>query len=359
MRKTLFICSFKKNLKKNLIRIGAVIAVLVTFYFLSTILKFKSAHGIDQLEGIYWQPEQTIEVAVLGTSHVHCGVNTGLLWDKYGIAAYDYSGAEQPLWMTYFYLKELYKYQTPEVVVLDLYAPARFKEDYQYDWIGENIYGMKFSLNKLEMLWVSVEPGKMGQYFPSFRVYHSRYGDLEEEDFNSFFWNEQEQEAFKGYTPYWKIRPQTQPQLEELDETEADGLTMKSEKYLRKIIDYTKEKGSKLMLVVIPYAETEGDRQTYREIDKIAEEKGITFIDYNDYYDEIGLDFHKDFNDESHLNYWGSCKFSDYLGSIVAEYEGVADLRGKEEYTSWDDNAELILRELKSYEEGTLEKLEE
>ena len=54
-------------------------------------------------------------------------------------ASYDYSGAEQPLWMTYFYLKELYKYQTPKVVVVDMYAPARFKEDYQYDWIAENI----------------------------------------------------------------------------------------------------------------------------------------------------------------------------------------------------------------------------
>lgn len=356
MRKTLFICSFKKNFKKNMIRLGAVTAVLVTLYFLSTILSFKSAHGIDQLEGIYWQPEQTVDVAVMGTSHVHCGVNTGLLWEKYGIAAYDYSGAEQPLWMTYFYLKELYKYQRPKVIVLDLYAPARFKEDYQYDWMGENIYGMKFSLNKLEMLFVSAEPDKIGQYFPSFRVYHSRYGDLEEEDFNSFFWNGQEQEAFKGYTPYWKIRPQTRPELKEEDETKAGGLTIKSEKYLRKIIDYTKEKGSELFLVVIPYAETKEDRQTYREIEEIAEEKGIFFADYNEYYDEMGINFQEDFNDESHLNYWGSCKFSDYLGSVLAEQKKVPDRRGEEAYDSWDDNARLILQEQKSYEEGTLEK---
>ena len=28
------------------------------------------------------------------------------------------------------------------MVVLDLYAPARFKEDYHYEWIAENIYGI-------------------------------------------------------------------------------------------------------------------------------------------------------------------------------------------------------------------------
>ena len=122
-------------------------------------------------------------------SHVHCDINTGLLYDSYGITAYDYSGAEQPLWMTYYYLKELYRYQTPELVVLDLYGPARFKEDYQYTWISENIYGMRFSSNKLNMLLVSVEPGRIRDYFPSFAIYHNRYDSLSEDDFQSFFWN--------------------------------------------------------------------------------------------------------------------------------------------------------------------------
>lgn len=107
--------------------------------------------------------------------------------------------------MTYFYLKELYKYQKPEVVVLDLYAPARLKDDYQYKWIAENIYGMRFSFNKLQMLAVSVEPQKIFNYFPSFAVYHNRYDDLEKEDFQNFWWDMEEKESFKGYTPYWGI----------------------------------------------------------------------------------------------------------------------------------------------------------
>ena len=167
--------------KKNGIRAGFLALLILTVYLLSCILQVKSEHGINQVEGMYWQPENAIDVVMMGTSHVHCGVNTAFLWEKYGIASYDYSGAEQPLWMTYFYLKELYKYQTPKVVVVDMYAPARFKEDYQYDWIAENIYGMKFSLNKLEMLSVSAEPAKIPSYFPSFAVYHSRYDDLGEE----------------------------------------------------------------------------------------------------------------------------------------------------------------------------------
>ena len=128
-----------KIIKKNKVRIGFLVLLIVTVYLVSNIFRIKSPHGINQLEGLYWQPDQAIDVVMMGTSHIHCGVNTALLWEKYGIAAYDYSGAEQPLWMTYYYLRELYKYQDPKVVILDMYAPARFKEDYQYDWISENI----------------------------------------------------------------------------------------------------------------------------------------------------------------------------------------------------------------------------
>lgn len=337
--------------KKNGMRFAFVLFLMITLYLISSVLSIKSSHGIDQQAGLYWQKENTIDVMLMGSSHIHCNVNTALLWEKYGIAAYDYSGAEQPLWMTYFYLKELYKYQKPEVVILDLYAPARLKEDYQYQWIAENIYGMRFSLNKLEMLAVSVEPERFLDYFPSFAVYHSRYDDLEEEDFENFFWNGEKKEAFKGYTPYWSVWSQEMPEIEEQG---AGGLTEKSEKYLRKIIAYTKKKGSRLLLIATPYVITESDKQTYNQIAEIAGQEGILFLDFNEYYEEIGLDFAKDFNDASHLNYWGSCKFTDYLGDLLDSCIKVPDRRGQEGYDSWDEHVLLIEEQRTNHENGTL-----
>lgn len=331
---------------KNWIRIGFVLLFLVTIYLAASILSIKSYHGVNQKEGLYWQPKDSIDVVMMGTSHVHCNINTALLWERYGIAAYDYSGAEQPLWMTYYYLKEFYKYQTPGAVIVDMYAPARFKEDYQYDWMAENVYGMRFSLNKLQMLSASVEPERLHEYFPSFAVYHNRYDDLETDDFENFFWDEKEKEAFKGYTPYWDRTPQTRP---DISEDGSGGLTEKSEEYLRKIIALTKEKGSDLVLIVAPYIITAEDKQTYNRIVEIAAEEGITFINYNEYYDEIGLDFNEDFYDESHLNYWGSCKFTDYLGIFLTYNDRIPDRRGRKGYESWDDNVRIIYEELKKH----------
>ncbi len=339
-------------MKKNLIRVSFVLLLAVTIYLTASVLSIKSEHGVDQMRGMYYQPENSIDVVMMGTSHIHCDVNTGVLWEKFGIASYDFSGAEQPLWITYHYLKELYKYQTPKVVVIDMYAPARFKEDYQYTWFAENIHGMRFSLNKLETLAVSVEPEKIRQYFPSFAVYHGRYDELEEEDFENFFWDGEEKEVFKGYTPFWKRVPQ---QKTRIDEKRDDGLTPKSEEYLKKIISFTKEQGSELVLMVSPYIMTAEDQRTYNRIAEIAEKEGIVFINYNEYYNEIGIDFETDFNDESHLNYWGSCKFTEYLGEFLKHNGNIPDRRGQEGYDSWEDNVELIYKELENHKNSTLE----
>ena len=360
---SLFICSFRRvvikmsslNIKwKNKKFISRVIAVLVLILgitILSQILQIKSDHGINQNRGLYFQPEDSIDAVFLGTSHIHCDVNTALLWENYGIAAYDYSGAEQPLWMTYYYLREFYKYQDPKVVVLDLYAPARFKDDYQYTWISENIYGMKFSFNKLAMLCTSVEPDKFFDYFPSFAIYHGRYDELEQEDFTSLFWSEDQLQSFKGYTPYWK-----HVKKEEVQNPTgvSGGLTAKSEKYLRKIMDYMKEKDAKLILIVAPYAVAPEDEETYQQIKTVADEYGVELIDYNQ---KMELDVEEDLNDLSHLNYWGSCKFTEILGEDLLQRVNLPDHRGDVAYQSWEEHVERIKEEV-NYEIEHLEKKE-
>ena len=83
----------KIRIKKNLIRVGFLVLFLVTIYFAISILRIKSEHGVNQKAGLYMQPKDSIDVVMMGTSHVHCDINTGVLWEKFGIAAYDYSGA--------------------------------------------------------------------------------------------------------------------------------------------------------------------------------------------------------------------------------------------------------------------------
>ncbi len=323
--------------------------LIVTYLILDRLLIYKTEHGIMQARNMYAQPRNTIDVVMMGSSHIHCDVNTALLWEDYGIAAYDYSAAEQPLWITYYYLKEICKYQNPKVVVLDLYSPARFKEDYQYDWLKDNLLGVRFSLNKLQMLAAACEPEHFFEYFPSMAAYHNRYSDLSAEDFQALFETSKERAAYKGYTPYFNIRQQEQPEIEQ---GSSGGITIKSEEYLQKIIKYTKDHDIELFLIVSPYITSNEDENVYNRISEIAEQNDIHFNSTNFNYDEMGLDFEQDFNDESHLNYQGSCKFSDYLGKELHDRFEIPDHRGDAKYESWDRHATEMDEYVKEVLEG-------
>ncbi|MBO4458945.1 MAG: hypothetical protein J5802_14660 [Butyrivibrio sp.] len=330
--------------RQTIARLILILVTVLSLWYLDGMLCVKSEHGIDQSRALYYQPRNSIDVAMLGSSHVHCDIDTSLLWHEYGIAAYDYSAAEQPLWTTYYYLKELCKYQKPQAVVLDLYSTSINRDDYQYTWLLQNLYGVRFSLNKLQMLFASAEPSKISEYFPSFVYYHNRLGQLSEEDYLYPLTAPKTLREFKGYTPNIKKEPQamTDPNLQSIGE-----LSPKSELYLNKIIEYTKKHDIKLLLIVAPYITNDEYENFYDRIKDIADQNGVQFCNANDLYDEIGLDFKTDFNDASHLNYWGACKFTSYLGKDLKKRYNLPDRRGERRYDSWASNYQKITEYMK------------
>ena len=199
-------------MRKKWIRGGIFLClVLLLLSNLNRILCVKSPHGVDQARYLYVQPKNKIDVLFLGSSHVHCNVNTQLLWDEYGMAAYLMTGAEQPLWNSYYNLKEALKTQKPKLVVLDMFCPSRFYDDFQPGWADENLDGMRISLNKLEAVYTSVQE-EQSHFFLGFTEYHSRYDQLTTEDFQNFVWNRKTQERWKGYTPLKRHAELTEPE---------------------------------------------------------------------------------------------------------------------------------------------------
>jgi hypothetical protein len=312
---------------------------VLSYAFFDRLLSIKTEHGIAQARDLYAQPRNSIDVAFMGSSHIHCDVNTALLWEEYGIAAYDYSAAEQPLWITYYYLKELCKYQDPKLVVIDLYSPARFKEDYQYNWLEDNLAGVRFSLNKVQMILDSCEYDKIWEFWPSIARYHLRFDELTGEDWDYLTTTRRERASFKGYTPYYIVTPQEEPLL---DQEYSGGITLKSEIYLQKIIEYCKEKDISLFLMVSPYITTQEDELVYNRVHEIALMNGIAFNSTNYFYNAMDLNFEEDFNDNSHLNYSGSCKFTEYLGSEIKKNFDIPDRRGNDKWESWDRHVQEI-----------------
>lgn len=355
-----------RNVKK-------IAACLISLFMLvgamtvsNSVFKDISEHGVIQSMSIYDQPEDTIDVLFVGSSHVHCGVNTAKLWEDYGIAAYDYSSAEQPLWITYHYIIEACKTQKPKVIVLDFYSPAAFQDDYKnkYLYLSDSLYGFKFSFNKLMMMHDSFD-GNLdlwNKYFPGYFGYHDQYTDVELEDFGKLFEN---YEDFKGFVPRFSV-----DHYVTVPGSLSNGVlppSEKSQKFLKKIIDYTKKKGIELYITAVPYALNtemmEGiaqhEDERYNWLEQYVEglrENGDdhVYFDYSfKHMESFGLlmtgEEAEDMYDAGHVNYYGSCKVTDFYGNDLIEHYGrdiIPDRREDPDYESWDRNVEVLKQDV-------------
>lgn len=114
------------------------------------------------------------------------------------------------------------------------------------------------------------------------------------------------------------------------------------ETYLRELIAYLKEEGEEALFIVSPYGESLEEQQMFNYMAGIVEESGYSFLNMNDYYDEIGIVFEEDFADYgSHTNAVGAEKCTDFLEKYLKAHYGLQDHRGDTSYDSWDNSYAL------------------
>ena len=326
-------------MKKYISRIICILLVIAIalggLWYANRVLVMKRADGILTMQSFYAQPEGTVDVLLVGNSHSGINIDTATLWDEYGISAYDLWGGVQPLWNSYHYIVEALKYQTPKVIVLEVTAAT---SDYEYSEEQnqiKNTAGMKLSKNKIEAVKASAPSDRWINLLLGFPLYHGRFDELEEKDFEHFPWSAN-QENFKGSYLMYGSGIYEQESAEGI--TEKKEIMDKEREYLDKIIALCDEQGISLLLLKTPALEKESTQPYYNTISDIADENGLNFINMNLMEDEIGIE-ETDWSLDRHMNAGGARKVAQWLGAYLGEKYGVTDHRGDATYSSWDVNA--------------------
>lgn len=325
-------------MKKKIIKV--VTFLLLTVLLLSQLngsLRLKRADGIRAMEIFYEQEEDSIDVIFYGSSHVYSDVNPAVLWRESGIASYDLAGTMQPMWNTYYCMKESLKYQRPKVMVVELVRAIEEREYIEGSRVVTNTLGMRLSKEKYEAVWASTPDNRLS-YLLGYPVYHSRYTELSREDFETYK-DTPEGIAYKGFYPLFDTKEFEEfPDVSEI--TDSRELEPKTEEYLRRIIALAKEEEIPLVLMVSPYhVDFKEEQQLFNRCGEIAKENGVPFLDFNHLYEELGLDPMEDMAEASHLNHRGSVKFSAWLARWLSEEYDLPDRRGEASHESWEQNA--------------------
>ena len=305
------------------------------------ILALKSYDGLYTMQQFYKQPKDTVDLLVLGSSHAYVNIDPGILWEEYGVPAYDLGGGVQPLWNTYFYLKEALKTQTPKLIVLDAYT-VTFNQEYNDNGRAvSNTFGMKWSRDKVNAMKLSAPPDKLSSFLLGYTQYHSRIRELSREDFLKDKGDEARYASWKGSYLSTAVRSFAWPK--DVQTEERGLMTEKTEAWYRKTIELAQSANVPLLIVVNPYFNITTEHQAiYNTAADIAAEYGVPFVNFNRNFTILELDPAVSYFDEEHMNIWGSREFTRMLGKMLTEDYNLPDHRGDSVYQSWEDNAQYI-----------------
>lgn len=300
-----------------------------------------------QKNGSFYEVADEIDVLFLGTSHVINGVNPVQMYEDYGIASYNLGGHGNVLPVTYWELVNALDYCTPKCVIVDTF---QLEKDYHYvdqmteadtqgardnavGQLHEVLDSFPMSRNKLAAINDLIsDPEIRKEFLFDFIRYHSRWSELEADDYTNAFRTEatslmgaqMRMNADQRLDSFPLIKPS------EMMEQETNGKL-----YLRRILDLCRRKGIQAILVHIPYAADPDYQRAANSAQVIADEYEVPYL--NLMYAEDLIDLYSDLSSQTHLNVHGAYRVTDYLGKMLRNDLEMPDRRGEESTKAWQD----------------------
>lgn len=337
--------------KKNLIRSIKVICLLLCVALLSCaandFCRFYD-HNASRLAGFYAEPENTLDVVLMGASEVFTGFSPGYAYDLYGFTSYSYALDAMSCAFYESQLKEILKHQDPSLIVIEINGvlyddPAMHTDNGS---LLRYLHNMPFGWNKVQSIFELVPEGERYYYFFPLAKYHGNWKDALDQggrmkDHYEFFKNGTK---LKGnattLAPFEEFR--SQDVLE--DRTTAE-LEEQSEKYLRSFLEFCREQGlDNVVFARFPHAISTdwnyGRFQRGNRAQQIIEEYGYPVVNLERDPDAIGIDFSCDFYNIDHLNLYGQKKLTEYFGKVLVEEYGVTGgSLSEEQRWNWEESA--------------------
>ncbi|MCR5793830.1 MAG: hypothetical protein K6G61_00610 [Solobacterium sp.] len=302
-----------------------------------------------ELPASYFKTDEKTDVILLGASTVTFGLYPMELWSQYGYTSFNLGTGEQSFGMSYYLLKEALERNRPKLVVLDCGRAYRDETTFipsHLHWVTDTM--PLLSKNRLAMIrdlggGFTVKE-RMALYMPLLR-YHVRWEELTKRDFET-----NEKEMTYGAKINSKVNYDG-PYAEFAIDTK-NALGAGSMEYLERIIDLCRQNDTDLLLVTIPLTgmSEEVSQETYQlrvnaayAMEAFAAERGVPYLNLIDKAEAIGIDPEADSQDGLHLNYSGSTKLTDYIGTYIRDHYDVKDHRDEAGYESFREDYEAYL----------------
>lgn len=227
---------------------------ILLFLVVSEVLKDKRIvqeyDASAKVKGFYEEKEDTLDFVFVGSSQLYADIAPAVLFSEYGITSYDFCANEQPLWISYYYIKEALKHQKPKAIVLDVFTV--YGAEYEEEGVNHiNIDDLPWSMNKVQAIRNGVPKDLQYSFFLTLTKYHDTWNTLDESKIESSFYHKRN--VYRGYSPFTVRHAygETAPD-EVVMQTEREPVPDRARLWLDQIVELTKEEGVDLILIKTP-----------------------------------------------------------------------------------------------------------
>ncbi len=303
--------------------------------------------GYERMMRFYGLPEQSLDVAVVGTSSTFTAYMPMEVWNEKGIASAVIATNMQFEGTLSYTLKEIEKYQTPKVWLIDVMPFIRAHYAGQSDWepgdrnlnIRYNVDSLRYSPERVSLIREICQDSGLGlreEIYYNFDMVRYHMTRLEFAHFNNslhdinYGFQHLQKEGGDPFDPAEMIEGTEK-------ETVLTGTELKNLEELLLEAQHLKEKGAQVFFYCPPvwfFSEEDGGRKTF--LKRVITERGFGFWDLTKEKAAAGLDPDEDYRDFMHFDSLGAGKVTGLLEEHLCAECALPDRRQDPAYASWN-----------------------
>lgn len=353
----------RRKIVETAISLALIGAMIVTFLPLASYSKeglLGTRINEENILGLYAEPENSLDMIYVGASACYRFWEALRAWENFGFTSYSFAVSNMTPQSIRYCIQEAQKTQNPKVWLIDL-RTFQIGDEINERSHMVNMYDEMSIRNVTDHLksWelrkgiidtsVPNEEDRLEYYFPFLKhhvkvannlireVRRFQSGEIGFREIASFITGDHTN-PFKGFHTTEKTKPFVFTDCSGV--TQIKPLEGKLNEYFLDLLDYCKQEGITPLFVVSSYCQIEEHKEEYNYMKQVIESYGFDYLNTNDYYQEIGLDYSFDFYDVSHVNVFGAEKYTDFLAAYIDDRYDLPDHRSDPAFSGWYADAE-------------------
>ncbi len=340
-----------KVLKKIIAVIVFCSFIVGSFYLVTAVSRVSSSDSDTRVkvafEQFYEQEENSIDVVLFGSSAIYRDFISIESYNSFGFTSYSLATMSQPFKSVKYLIEETLKTQNPSLFVIEIRQLVSdvIREKYNISKDEEAVDEMKrflancmpFSYNRYKMIEEILPDDTFYSYFDFIRN-HLKWSNMSFSLFCDHLFTSTSYETYIDMKCPNMISTCESYSKDFWSTEETYDIPQESLSVLEDLLTYIEQNNFNVLFVSTPFHQTENYKIAENSIGKYLSEKGYNYLNCNDCYDDIEIDFATDFYDERHANVLGALKITDYIGQYIISNYSITINHSKQVTSDWDNS---------------------